>query len=234
MAAKQSKRYKEIRKKVDREKSYSIEEGVDLLLKTASAKFDESVEISMRLGVDPRHSDQNIRGVVKLPHGTGKEKKVLVLTKGSKEQEAKDSGADYVGLEEYVKKINEGWTGFDAIVATPDVMSVVGKLGKILGPRGLMPSPKGGTVTMDVALAVQDIKAGKIEFRVEKAGILHAGVGKVSFSKEKITENLESLLGVVLKLKPSSAKGHYIKNIIISSTMGPGIKLDHQEIIKNL
>ena len=234
MAVKKSRRYREIRTKVDRQKEYSLEEGVDLLKQTAASGFDESVEICMNLGVDPRHADQNIRGFVNLPHGTGKTKRVLVLTQGTKEKEAEEAGADYVGLDEYIKKINDGWTEMDTVVATPDVMSQVGKLGKILGPRGLMPSPKGGTVTMDVAKAVREIKTGKIEFRVDKTGILHTGLGKASFGKEKLIENLEAFIHTVLKLKPPSSKGQYVKKIVISSTMGPGIKLNHQEILQNL
>lgn len=232
--AKQSKRYKGARDKLNRQNAYALSEGVDLLKELATAKFDESLEVSMNLGVDPRHAEQNVRGVVNLPHGTGKTKSILVFAKGPKEQEAKEAGADYVGLEEYIKKINAGWTDVDVIVATPDVMSEVGKLGKVLGPRGLMPSPKGGTVTMDVAKAVQDIKAGKIEFRVDKAGILHVSFGKASFDKEKIIDNLKSLIQAVIKLKPLSAKGQYVKKIVVSSSMGPGIKLDHQEILQDL
>lgn len=232
--AKQSKRYKEARDKLNRQNAYALSEGVDLLKELATAKFDESLEVSMNLGVDPRHAEQNVRGVVNLPHGTGKTKSILVFAKGPKEQEAQEAGADYVGLEEYIKKINAGWTDVDVIVATPDVMSEVGKLGKVLGPRGLMPSPKGGTVTMDVAKAVQDIKAGKIEFRVDKAGILHVSFGKASFDKEKIIDNLKSLIQAVIKLKPLSAKGQYVKKIVVSSSMGPGIKLDHQEILQDL
>lgn len=232
--AKQSKRYKGAKDKLNRQNAYALSEGVDLLKELATAKFDESLEVSMNLGVDPRHAEQNVRGVVNLPHGTGKTKSILVFAKGPKEQEAKEAGADYVGLEEYIKKINAGWTDVDVIVATPDVMSEVGKLGKVLGPRGLMPSPKGGTVTMDVAKAVQDIKAGKIEFRVDKAGILHVSFGKASFDKEKIIDNLKSLIQAVIKLKPLSAKGQYVKKIVVSSSMGPGIKLDHQEILQDL
>lgn len=232
--AKQSKRYKGARDKIKSQNAYALSEGVDLLKELATAKFDESLEVSMNLGVDPRHAEQNIRGVVNLPHGTGKTKSILVFAKGPKEQEAKEAGADYVGLEEYIKKVNTGWTDVDVIVATPDVMSEVGKLGKVLGPRGLMPSPKGGTVTMDVAKAVQDIKAGKIEFRVDKAGILHVSFGKASFDKEKIIDNLKSLIQAVIKLKPLSAKGQYIKKIVVSSSMGPGIKLDLQEILRDL
>ena len=232
--AKQSKRYKGARDKIKNQNAYALSEGVDLLKELATAKFDESLEVSMNLGVDPRHAEQNVRGVVNLPHGTGKTKSILVFAKGPKEQEAKEAGADYVGLEEYIKKVNTGWTDVDVIVATPDVMSEVGKLGKVLGPRGLMPSPKGGTVTMDVAKAVQDIKAGKIEFRVDKAGILHVSFGKASFDKEKIIDNLKSLIQAVIKLKPLSAKGQYIKKIVVSSSMGPGIKLDVQEILRDL
>ena len=232
--AKQSKRYKGVRDKIKNQNAYALSEGVDLLKELATAKFDESLEVSMNLGVDPRHAEQNIRGVVNLPNGTGKAKSILVFAKGPKEQEAKEAGADYVGLEEYIKKVNTGWTDVDVIVATPDVMSEVGKLGKVLGPRGLMPSPKGGTVTMDVAKAVQDIKAGKIEFRVDKAGILHVSFGKASFDKEKIIDNLKSLIQAVIKLKPFSAKGQYVKEIVVSSSMGPGIKLDDQEILQDL
>ena len=188
----------------------------------------------MNLGVDPRHADQNIRGIVSLPFGTGKTKRVLVLTQGSKEKEAQDAGADHVGLDGYVKKIEDGWADVDVVVATPDVMSVVGKLGKILGPRGLMPTPKSGTVTMEVGQAVQDIKAGKIDFRVDKAGILHAGLGKISFGNDKIKENIKSFLHAVQKLKPVATKGQYVKKVTISSTMGPAVKLDHQSIIQEI
>jgi large subunit ribosomal protein L1 len=231
---KKSKRYNTLVKAVERTKEYSIEEAVELLKKSSTAKFDETMEININLGVDPRHADQNIRGVVNLPHGTGKTKRVLVLTKGIKEKEAQDAGADYVGFEDYIKKIEEGWTEFDTIVATPDVMSTVGKLGKILGPRGLMPSPKSGTVTIEVAQAVKDIKAGKIEFRVDKAGIINAGIGKMSFPVVKLQENLLEFIQVIMKLKPTSAKGQYVKKIVISATMGPGIKLNYQDILQNL
>ncbi|RMH63427.1 MAG: 50S ribosomal protein L1 [Calditrichaeota bacterium] len=223
---KRSKRYNNVATKIDRALEYSIEDAVKLLKQSATAKFDETVEIAMRLGVDPRHADQMVRGTVTLPHGTGKKVRVLVFAKGDKVQEALDAGADYAGLQEYVEQINKGWLDFDVAVATPDVMRDVGKLGRILGARGLMPNPKSGTVTMDVATAVKEIKAGKIDFRVDKTGIIHTGIGKVSFDEEKIVENVKTFVNTVIKLKPAAAKGTYLKSISLSSTMGPGIFLD--------
>ena len=231
---KKSKRFTNIVKSVDKNSLYSLDDGIAALIARSTVKFDETVEICMNLGVDPRHADQNIRGVVSLPHGTGKTKRVLVLTQGAQEDEAKEAGADHVGLEDYIKKIEEGWADVDAVIATPDVMSKVGKLGKILGPRGLMPSPKSGTVTGEVGQAVKDIKAGKIDFRVDKAGIIHAGLGKVSFDKEKIIENIKTFIQTVAKLRPASSKGQYIEKVVVSSTMGPAIKLDHQAILQDL
>jgi large subunit ribosomal protein L1 len=223
---KRSKRYKDAFSKIDRTKLYVVEDAVKILKQVSKAKFDETIEIAMRLGVDPRHSDQMVRGTVSLPHGTGKTVRVLVLTKGDKVKEALDAGADYAGLEEYVEKINGGWLEFDVVVASPDVMSIVGRLGKILGTRGLMPNPKSGTVTPQVGSAVSEIKAGKIDFRVEKTGIIHTGLGKISFDENKIIENVRAFINMVVKLKPASAKGIYLKSISISSTMGPGIFLD--------
>ncbi len=223
---KRSKRYRELIAKVDRDKEYSLEEAVQLLKSVSTAKFDETVEIAMRLGVDPRHADQMVRGTVVLPHGTGKNIRVLVFAKGDKVQEALDAGADYAGLDEYVEQINKGWLDFDVAVATPDVMSKVGRLGRILGARGLMPNPKSGTVTMDVANAVKEIKAGKIDFRVDKTGIVHSGIAKVSFDDEKIVDNIKTFVNAVIRLKPAAAKGTYLKSIAISSTMGPGIFID--------
>ena len=223
---KRSKRYKEAFSKIDRSKQYEVEDAVKILKLVSKAKFDETVEIAMRLGVDPRHADQMVRGTVSLPHGTGKSVRVLVLTKGDKVQEALDAGADYAGLDEYIEKINGGWLDFDVVVASPDVMSMVGRLGKILGTRGLMPNPKSGTVTPQVATSVSEIKAGKIDFRVEKTGIIHTGLGKMSFDENKIIENVRAFINTVVKLKPASAKGIYLKSISISSTMGPGIFLD--------
>lgn len=223
---KRSKRYNSVASKIDRALEYSLEDAVKLLKQSATAKFDETVEIAMRLGVDPRHADQMVRGTVTLPHGTGKKVRVLVFAKGDKVQEALDAGADYAGLQEYVEQINKGWLDFDVAVATPDVMRDVGKLGRILGARGLMPNPKSGTVTMDVATAVKEIKAGKIDFRVDKTGIIHTGVGKISFDDDKIVENVKTFINTVVKLKPSAAKGTYLKSISLSSTMGPGIFLD--------
>lgn len=225
-----SKRVKLNLSKIDRQKEYKIPEAVALLKELANAKFDESVDVAVKLGVDPRHADQMVRGTVVLPHGTGKQVKVLVLTKGPKEAEAKEAGADYVGFEEYIKKIQEGWLDFDVVIATPDVMPEVGKLGKILGSRGLMPNPKSGTVTMDVGKVVKEVKAGKIQFRVDKAGIVHASIGKASFDSQKIIENLKAFLSTILRLKPASAKGQYVKSIYLSSTMGPGIKIDRSEL----
>jgi large subunit ribosomal protein L1 len=213
----------------DRTKEYSIEEGIGILKNTSKTKFGESVDIAVKLGVDPKKSDQMIRGTVSLPHGIGKEVRVLVITKGGKEEEAQEAGADHVGFEEYLEKIKNGWTDVDVIIATPDSMGELGKLGKILGPRGLMPNPKSGTVTMDVGQAVKEVKAGKISFRVEKAGIVHAMVGKVAFDQDKLVENIKSFLATLNKLKPSSAKGVYIRGLSISSTMGPGIRLDKSE-----
>jgi large subunit ribosomal protein L1 len=218
------------REKVDRSKKYTLEEGLETVLSTAQAKFDESVDVAVKLGVDPRHADQMVRGTCVLPHGTGKTVRVLVFAKGDKEKEAKDAAADYVGGDDLAKKIQEGWLDFDKAVATPDMMGVVGKLGKILGPRGMMPNPKVGTVTFDLARAVNELKGGKVEFRVEKAGIVHVPVGKVSFGPEKLTENVRTLMDSIIRLKPSSSKGVYLKGVSISTTMGPGVKLDPVEI----
>jgi large subunit ribosomal protein L1 len=223
---KRSKRYREIIAKVDRTQEYQIEEAVKLLKSFSHAKFDETVEIAMRLGVNPRHADQMVRGTVTLPNGTGKTVRVLVFAKGENVENALQAGADYAGLEEYVEKIQGGWLDFDVAVATPDVMSMVGRLGKILGTRGLMPNPKSGTVTPNVVDAVKEIKAGKIDFRVDKTGIVHSGIGKISFSEDKIVENVKSFVNAIVKLKPATAKGTYLKSISLSSTMGPGIFLE--------
>jgi large subunit ribosomal protein L1 len=223
-----SKRYKMLAKNVQ-PKSYTIAEAVEAVKKTASAKFAEAVDIAVRLGVDPKKADQAIRGTVALPHGIGKEVRVLVIAKPPKDEEAKAAGADHVGYKDYLEKIQQGWADIDVIIATPDVMGDLGKLGKILGPRGLMPNPKSGTVTPDVAKAVKEVKAGKIEFRVEKAGIVHATVGKASFEKEKLVENVQSFLGTIMRLKPATAKGQYVKSIAISTTMGPGVHIDRAD-----
>ncbi|NOX20862.1 MAG: 50S ribosomal protein L1 [Nitrospirae bacterium] len=222
----------EAKKKVERTREYSLEEAVDLVKELAYAKFDESVDLAINLGVDPKKSDQMVRGTVVLPHGTGKEVKVLVFAKGEKEKEAREAGADYVGAEDLVEKIQKGWLDFDKAVATPDVMSLVGRLGRILGPRGLMPNPKLGTVTFDVAKAVKEIKAGKVEFKVDKGGIVHMPVGKVSFDRDKLIENIQAAIDAVLKAKPAAAKGKYIKRITLSSTMGPGIRIDPNTVVK--
>lgn len=227
---KHSRRYQELFKSVEPGKEYALEDAVKLLKKTATAKFDETVEVSVRLGVDPRHADQAVRGTVALPHGIGKTVRVLVLCKSVKEKEANDAGADYVGFEEYIKKINENWFDFDVMIATPDVMGEVGKLGKILGPRGLMPNPKSGTVTLDVGKAVKEVKAGKIEFRVDKTGILHVNVGKASFSEPQLIDNIRAFMETVVRLKPASAKGQYVRSVTVSSTMGPGIAIDRNAI----
>jgi large subunit ribosomal protein L1 len=220
------KKYTEARNKIDREKRYEMEEALNLLPQISFAKFDETVELAMRLGVDPRHADQMVRGSVALPHGLGKKVRVLVFAKGQKEKEAQDAGADFVGAEDMIEKIQKGWIDFDKAIATPDMMGQVSKLGKILGPRGLMPNPKVGTVTFDIAKTVKEMKAGRVEFRVDKAGNLHVPVGKVSFGKEKLMDNLNSLIDAVTRLKPSSSKGTYVKGIAISTSMSPGIKID--------
>ncbi len=223
--AKHGKNYNKASAQVE-DREYSVGEAVALLKEVSYTKFDETVEVAMRLGVDPRHADQMVRGTVVLPHGTGRSMRVLVFAAGEKVKEAEEAGADFVGGDDMLEKINGGWMDFDAVVATPDMMRVVGRLGRVLGPRGLMPNPKAGTVTMDVAKAVQDIKAGKVEFRVEKAGIIHAPVGKVSFSKEQLEENARSLIEAVVKAKPAAAKGRYVKSVNVTTTMGPGITLD--------
>lgn len=231
---KNGKRYNNAAALIDAGKDYSLDEAVQLLKKTANARFDESIEVSVNLGVDPRHADQVVRGTVSLPNGIGKEVRVLVLTKGDKEAEAKEKGADYVGFDEFIKKIQDGWFEFDVLVATPDVMGEVGKVGRILGPRGLMPNPKSGTVTMDVGKAVEELKAGKIEFRVDKYGILHVAVGKASFEEKAIRENVIAFMETVFRLKPSAAKGQYLKGVTLSSTMGPGINLDRAALLNEL
>ncbi len=223
---KHGKTYRNKLEAIDRSTLYALEEGVEMVLKSAYAKFDETFDVAVRLGVDPRHADQMIRSSVSLPHGSGKVTRVLVFAKGPKEAEAKEAGADYVGSDDLVEKIKDGWLEFDKTVATPDMMGVVGKIGRILGPRNLMPNAKLGTVTMDVANIVKEIKAGKVDFRVDKAGIVHAGIGKVSFGNEKISENLMAFVQRLIQLKPSSSKGIYLRSVTISSTMGPGVKLD--------
>ena len=224
--AEKAKKYREAREKVDREKKYALEEALDLLSLMPERKFDETVEVAMRLGVDPRHADQMVRGSVVLPNGLGKKVRVIVFAKGQKEKEAQDAGADMVGSDELIDKIQKGWMDFDKTIATPDMMGAVSKLGKILGPRGLMPNPKVGTVTFDVAKAVAEVKAGRVEFRVDKAGNLHVPVGKASFGKEKLMENIVSLFDAVTRLKPSSSKGTYVRGVAISRTMSPGVKID--------
>jgi large subunit ribosomal protein L1 len=224
------KRYAAAREKVDRNKRYGVDEAVKLATDTAVAKFDETVDVAVRLGVDPRHADQMVRGTCVLPHGTGRTMRVLVFAKGEKEREAREAGADYVGAEDLAAKIQEGWLDFDKAVATPDMMGIVGKMGKILGPRGLMPNAKTGTVTMDVARAVSELKAGKIDFRVEKAGIVHAPMGRVSFGPDKLKENLAAFMETIVKLKPPAAKGTYLRSVALSTTMGPGIKLDPAQV----
>ena len=207
-------------------KHYSLEEAIGLAKKTARTKFDETVDLAVNLGVDPKQADQMVRGTVVLPHGTGKKVRVLVFAKGEKEKEAREAGADHVGAEELVEKVQKGWMEFDTVVATPDIMGLVGRLGKVLGPRGLMPNPKTGTVTFDIAKAIKDIRAGKVEYRVEKAGVAHVRVGKASFDEAKLVENARAVLESILKAKPSSSKGKYLKAVTVSTTMGPGIKMD--------
>jgi len=221
-----TKKQKDINKKTDLKKEYKISEAVAIVKQFSNAKFDESVDIAVNLGVDPKHADQVVRGTVSLPNGTGKTVKVLVVAKPEKHEDAVSEGADYVGYEDYLQKIQEGWTDIDVIIASPDVMSELGKLGKILGPRGLMPNPKSGTVTPNVGQAVKEIKAGKIDFRVDKNGIVHSIIGKASFDENKLVENITTFLNTIIKLKPAAAKGTYIKAITISSTMGPGVSID--------
>ncbi|MBN2123281.1 MAG: 50S ribosomal protein L1 [Deltaproteobacteria bacterium] len=224
--AKRGKNYRQMVDRVDRSKRYDFREALDLALECSYSKFDETVDIAVRLGVDPRHADQMVRGSVVLPHGVGKEVRVLVFAKGEKEKEALEAGADYAGSDEYVEKIQNGWLEFDKTIATPDMMGAVGKLGRILGPRGMMPNAKLGTVTFDVGKAVNEIKAGKIDFKVEKAGIVHAPMGKVSFGQDRLLANISAFMDTIVRLKPPASKGTYLKSVAISTTMGPGIKID--------
>lgn len=224
---KRGKKYQDSVKEFDRTELFDVDQAMDLITKTAKAKFDETVEVHIRLGVDGRHADQQVRGAIVLPHGTGKTKKVLVFAKGPKATEAEEAGAEFVGAEEMAQKIqSENWFDFDVVIATPDMMGVVGRLGKILGPKGLMPNPKSGTVTMDVTKAIQEVKAGKVEYRLDKSNIIHTPVGKASFGAEKLTENFNALMGAVVKAKPAAAKGQYLRSVTVASTMGPGIKIN--------
>lgn len=225
-----TKNQKNAKAKIEKGKTYPLNEAAALIKETSFTKFDSSVDLAVRLGVDPRKANQMVRGVVSLPHGTGKTVRVLALVTPDKEQEAKDAGADYVGMDEYIDKIKGGWTDVDVIITMPSVMGKIGPLGRILGPRGLMPNPKSGTVTMDVAKAVSDVKGGKIDFKVDRYGIVHAGIGKVSFTSEKIKENAEEIIKTLIKMKPTAAKGTYIKSIYLSSTMGPGIAVDSKSV----
>lgn len=228
---KRGKKYKAALEAYDKHELYDVEQAMDLVIKTAGAKFDETIEAHYRMGLDGRHADQQIRGAIVLPNGTGKTKKVLVFAKGPKATEAEEAGADYVGAEEMAAKIQkEGWFDFDAVIATPDMMGVVGRLGKILGPKGLMPNPKSGTVTMDVAKAIAETKAGKVEYRLDKTNIVHCPIGKASFGPEKLQENFEALTAAIIKAKPAAAKGQYIKSATVAATMGPGVKLNPQKI----
>lgn len=231
---KRSRRYLELKNKVNPQQDYELDEALQKVKETSNAKFDETVEVAVNLGVDPRHADQMIRGAVALPHGTGKTVRVLVFAKGPKQDEARQAGADHVGLEDYIEKIQGGWTDVDAIIATPDVMGLVGKLGRILGPRGLMPNPKSGTVTMEVGQAVREIKGGRIDFRTDKYGILHAIVGRSSFELDLLRENMLEFFRIVMRLKPPGAKGQYIKGVTISATLGPGIKINRQSLLNSL
>lgn len=228
---KRGKKYQEALKLIDKDKQYEPAEALELVKKTATAKFDETVEVHVRLGVDTRHADQQVRGTVVLPHGTGKTRTVLVFAKGEKAQEAEAAGADYVGAEELVAKVEGGWLDFDVVIATPDMMASVGKLGRILGPRGLMPNPKVGTVTFEIEKAVKDVKAGKIEFRADKTNIVHAPVGKASFDADKLLENFQVLMDAIIKAKPAAAKGQYLRSITVTSTMGPGIKVSPLKVL---
>ncbi|WP_066649160.1 50S ribosomal protein L1 [Christensenella timonensis] len=224
---KKGKKYLDSVKSFDRMTLFDPEEAVKICKETAKANFDETIELSVRLGVDPRHADQQVRGAVVLPHGTGKSVKVLVLAKGDKAKEAEEAGADFVGAEEMIEKIQkESWFDYDVIVATPDMMGAIGRIGKVLGPKGLMPNPKSGTVTMDIAKAIADIKAGKVEYRVDKTAIIHVPIGKKSFDEQKLGENLKSIMDAIVKAKPSAAKGTYLKSVVIASTMGPGVKIN--------
>lgn len=228
---KRGKKYQDSVKEYDKTELYDVEDAMDIVVKTSKAKFDETVELHARLGVDGRHADQQVRGAIVLPHGVGKTKTVLVFAKGPKATEAEEAGADFVGAEEMAQKIqSEGWFDFDVVIATPDMMGVVGRLGKLLGPKGLMPNPKSGTVTMDVAKAIEEVKAGKVEYRLDKANIIHTPIGKTSFGKEKLTNNFNAIMGAIIKAKPASAKGQYLKSVVVSSTMGPGVKINAMKL----
>lgn len=228
--AKRGKKYRQVAELIDNEQEYTLEEACDLVKKTSITEFDSSVDLDLKLGVDPRQADQMVRGTVSLPHGTGKTVKVLALVSEAKQEEAVEAGADYVGLEEYVKKIEEGWSDVDVVIATPDVMGTIGRLGRYLGPRGLMPNPKSGTVTMDIASAVKEFKAGKIDFRVDKFGILHSSIGKASFEASELRENAIAFLNTIIKMRPASAKGAYIRSAFMSTTMGPSISLSRSSV----
>lgn len=230
---KRGKKYIESAKLVDREKLYDVEEAIELVQKTSTTKFDSTVELALRLGVDPKHADQQVRGTTVLPHGTGKTKRVLVIAKSDKVKEAQEAGADFAGGEEFIEKIQqENWLDFDVLIATPDMMGVVGKIGRLLGPKGLMPNPKSGTVTFDVAQAVEETKAGKIEYRVDKSAIINVPIGKVSFGTEKLTDNFKAVMSAVIKAKPASAKGKYLKSVTLATTMGPGIRLNGSKLME--